>query len=165
MSLQWVKISCLGFVVLFICTILSGLWFKHWLNTPLAIEQEKIIFVNPGDTLGKITYQLVREQLLDYPELFLGYARLSGQTRLEVGEYKIKPNITLRELLQHFQSGEVVNYRITLVEGLSFQGYLQALSNQEKLLNDLSSQSFIDIKQQLNQKSLFRSRMFLMIGK
>lgn len=128
---------------------ISAFIINYWLHKPLAIKEEHLLIVSPGDTLSKISYQLADEQWLKHPKLFIAYARLSQQTRLQVGEYRIDPNTTPKHLLEKFQAGNVVSYQITLVEGKTFQDYLNILSSQDKLVDDLPGKRFEEIKQQL----------------
>ncbi len=120
---------------------------NNWLHKPLNLNEEKIISIRAGDTLGKVSYQLARENILTQPRLLILYAKLTERTRLEVGEYRIPMGVTPEELLIQLQSGDVVSYSVTLVEGKTFKDFLLALQQQEKLTSILVNKTFPEIKQ------------------
>ena len=67
---------------------------NHWASRPLAITSEQQINIQPGDTLGKISYQLAENKQLSTPKLFLLYAKLTQRTKIKVGEYQIPAGVT-----------------------------------------------------------------------
>ncbi|MFT6792018.1 MAG: UPF0755 protein, partial [Cellvibrionaceae bacterium] len=138
-------------LLLGILLLISVAFFINlYLQNPLAIEKEEMLIVAPGDTLSKISYELADKKWLKYPKLLIVYVRLLKQTHLAVGEYRIEPGINPRSLLKKLESGGVVSYRVTLVEGRTFRDYLNTLTSQDELVNDLVSQDFEDITRQLN---------------
>jgi UPF0755 protein len=122
---------------------------NYWLHTPLNLSEEKLIAIAPGDTLGKISYQLAREKILNQPRLLILVARLLQQDKIEVGEYRIPAHSTPEHLLKQLQYGKVVSYSVTLVEGKSFQQFLENLAAQEKLTLKLKDKNFEQIIAQL----------------
>lgn len=144
------RIFGLVFSVLFSLIITSFAAIKHWFYSPINLKEEKVLVVAPGDTLGKISYQLAKENIILYPRLLIGYAQLTEQTTVEVGEYLLQPGITPLQFLQHLQSGDVVSYNVTLVEGLRFKDFLNNLVAQDKLTITLKDKTFTEIKEQLN---------------
>jgi UPF0755 protein len=57
----------------------------------------------------------------------------------KAGEYLLEAGMTPREVLAKLSSGQVVKYRITLVEGWTFQQFISALAENEVLDHELDS--------------------------
>jgi UPF0755 protein len=74
---------------------------------------------------------------------------LTKQTGVEVGEYKLPTQITPKLLLETLRYGDVVSYKVTLVEGKTFKDFMFVLSEQEQLESTLKNKNFDDIKKQL----------------
>ena len=139
--------------VLFILIVLgiflllgAAIVVNRWINTPLNLDQEKILLVASGDNIGKIARQLAREGILHHPRLLIVYAKLSQQTQLKIGEYRIPKNATPKVLLSVLLSDDVVTYQITLIEGKTFKDFLEILAKEEKLDKTLTGKTFEDIK-------------------
>ena len=134
-----------------VCFVAAGAaLFKHWVNQPLAIFEDTLIRIQPGDSLSKVSHQLARQQQLSWPRLLILYARLTERTKVEVGEYRIAANTTPEQLLDIFQSGDVVTYSVTLVEGKTFRDFLRVLQQKNNLrhtLKDKTAQDFIALNQ------------------
>jgi len=138
-------------VVVGMLLLTVGTFFvNNWLHKPMDLQEEKVLAIQPGDTVGKIAYRLASDDVLTHPKLFILYAKLSEQTHLEVGEYRLPAKITPKQLLTELRSGDVVTYSVTLVEGLTFKNFLAILNKQEKIINTLDSEASSDaIFQQL----------------
>lgn len=145
--------ALLALVVVAILLATASVFFVHnWLHKPMDLQEEKVLAIQPGDTVGKIAYRLARDGILTHPKLFILYAKFSEQTHLEVGEYRLPANITPEQLLSELRSGDVVTYSVTLVEGLTFKNFLAILNKQEKIINTLNSEASSDLAfQQLKE--------------
>lgn len=126
---------------------LGAFAMNYWLHQPLNLKEEKIISIKSGDSLGKVAYRLANENILTYPKLLILYAKVTKQTHLEVGEYRLPAKLTPKQLLFELRSGDVVSYSVTLIEGLTFKDFLVVLSKQEKIQHTLSGKSFYEIKE------------------
>jgi UPF0755 protein len=123
--------------------------FNNWLNHPLNLGAETVVRINAGDTLSKLSYQLAKDNILTHPRGLILYAKLTKQTGVEVGEYKLPTQITPKLLLETLRYGDVVSYKVTLVEGKTFKDFMFVLSEQEQLESTLKNKNFDDIKKQL----------------
>jgi UPF0755 protein len=123
--------------------------FNNWFNQPLVLAAETVVRINAGDTLTKLSYQLEKENVLTNPRWLILYARLTKQTGLEVGEYKLPEQVTPKLLLDTLQNGDVIKYSVTLVEGKTFKDFMRVLSEQEQLDRTLTDKSFDEIIKQL----------------
>lgn len=85
--------------------------------TPIH-HPDAAIDIPPGASLSKIATTLKDEGVIDYPLLFVLYARLTGEgRRLKAGEYELKNGLSPKEVMRKFVAGEFKVYRITLIEG------------------------------------------------
>jgi UPF0755 protein len=137
-------------IIIFLASLLTLAFIMHtfnnWLNQPLALTEEKIVRISTGDTLSKLSYRLEKDNVLTNPRWLILYARLTDQTGLEVGEYKLPAQTTPKLLLETLRDGEVISYTVTLVEGKTFKDFMHVLSEQEQLKHSLKDKSFDEIK-------------------
>ena len=138
----------------FVIASLSYWWLQRWLNSPLHFtaydSQDLVLVVESGDSLSKIAHQLYAKKLLDLPGLLILYARLTGQAKVNIGEYQLSSQTTPLALLKKLQSNDVVKYSVTLVEGKTFDDFLSTLQRQQKILPVIRPTSHDDILIQLS---------------
>jgi len=108
-------------------------WGNNWLRTPIAALDAQIVFEIPrGASVRSIANDLERRGLLDQPQLWSYWARLSGRaTGLKAGEYALNPGLTPESLLTLLNSGQVILHSITFVEGATFADIRRLLSKDE----------------------------------
>ena len=113
--------------------------------TPVKIE------VLAGSSLSRVARELDEAGYLKSPTMFKLWARLQGvENSIQTGEYELHFGITPAQLLDKIVRGESVQYRITLVEGWTFQQALDALWSEKNILSSLESSSPAEIAQQMN---------------
>ena len=115
--------------------------YSRFLDTPLMLPAEgHVLQIDPGTPGSSIIRQLASA----------GFTRESWQWKLlmrleppgvKAGEYQLEPGLQPRSLLQLLSSGDVIQYRFTLVEGWNFAQLLQALSADQVLQNTLHQDS------------------------
>ena len=122
-----------------------GLWFLvvtavasyqcwSWLTTPVPIaENQRVVIIEKGDTLHRLSRRLSGGGMLRWPKVWLAYAKFIGATGINAGEYRLAEKESPVSLLARFQSGDVVQYQITLVEGLTVNDYLRSLHSHKKI--------------------------------
>lgn len=144
------RILLLG-ILLVTLSALAGYWYlETYLNTPLSEKKETQIMIVPsGANLTTVSTQLADQGLLTRPRLFVAYARLTHQTAIRVGEYQFDTGDTPRELLELLMTGKVVQYQLTVPEGLRFSEWLPLLASQSKLIHQLTGLSNNEIIQHL----------------
>lgn len=111
---------------------------RRW-QTPLRVDGDGLLFrVERGDTLRGIANRLAGEGVLADPLLLIAYGRLTGQdASLHRGEYRIPPGTTPAGLLALLQSGNVVQYQVTIPEGLTLGQALAVLAREPALTQRL----------------------------
>src|SRR5688572_835694 len=83
--------------------------FQRWLGSPLSIQQAEQFEIPPGQPLAATAGELEKRGWLDRPRWLVAYARVTGaDARVRAGEYEIAPGTTPRQLLELFESGNVI---------------------------------------------------------
>jgi UPF0755 protein len=110
-------------------------WQQHSaLEQPLNLSDELMLEVSAGATPGGVLNRLQADGVLQDALWLRLYWRfnLRGQP-LHSGEYRLTPELSVRDMLGLWRRGEVVQYSLTLVEGWSFRQVRTALERQSKL--------------------------------
>ncbi len=114
-------------------------------SAPVKIE------VVAGSSLSRVAKELGELGYLSSPTVFKIWARLQGvENSIQTGEYEIQSGITPVQLLDKIVRGESVQYRITLVEGWTFQQALDAIFSAENIHGTLTSSSLAEIALRMN---------------
>lgn len=111
--------------------------YQRFLNTPIEPPVDQTIFViAPGDNLSRISQRLYQQGLSPTPSIYLDlYGRYQGTaSQIKAGEYQISTGTTLPELLQQFIDGKVVQYRFTIIEGMTADELLVKLRQHPKIV-------------------------------
>jgi len=121
----------------------------NWhLDTPMQVGEDEFVFTVPsGSSLTLLSRSLAEKGLLKWPDVLVVWSRMTGQSTIKAGEYKLQPGDTPRELLDMLTEGRVVQHQITFPEGLRFAEWLHLLNQQPglvKLLTGLSGDEVIE---------------------
>ncbi len=97
-----------------------------------------------GESLARVAAWLADEGLIRYAWRLRVYGRITGTAhRLQAGEYLIEPGMTVATLMGAMVRGDVVSYRITVIEGWRFERMLEAIHAHEAVdatLDDASTE-------------------------
>jgi UPF0755 protein len=126
-------------LLLVLLLALSG-WFalkeleRRW-QQPLVLDEQGVsLTVAAGDTLRKVVNKLHAQGVLPYPDLVVLFGRWTGlDQQIKRGEYLLLPPLTAESLLLLLQSGEVIQYQVTLPEGITLAQALKILAEQSRL--------------------------------
>ncbi|MBQ55613.1 MAG: endolytic transglycosylase MltG [Pseudomonadaceae bacterium] len=148
------------FLLLLECAVLvAGLlvafaaWQQHSaLQQPLALPAERLVDVPKGSTPGGMLNQLEAEGVLDKAFWLRLYWRFNLKDEsLHSGEYRLQPGMTVRDMLQLWRNGEVVQYSLTLVEGWNFRQVRSAFAKQTELKATLGELSDAELMERLGE--------------
>lgn len=127
-------------ILLLIVLLALCAWFaareleRRWLSPLILPQQGFSLTVAAGDTLRKVVTRLHGEGVLTYPELVVLYGRWTGlDQKIKRGEYLLLPPLTAESLLLLLQSGKVIQYQVTLPEGITLAQALVILAQQTRL--------------------------------
>ena len=110
----------------------DALW--QWWSRPFAGQRQLLLQVDKGTTLRAVSEQLELGGALRYGELWRQIVRLKGQaTQIKRGEYFFEAGLSPGRILQKLVDGDVIQYEVTLPEGISLHQALQLLRSQAQL--------------------------------
>jgi len=122
-----IKVFFISFCVL-LCGLIGVATFIT-MSSSNHLENDITIEFKRGSTIRGLAYQLDQHDLLASPGLFILWARVKGvASRLQAGEYVIKPGVTPAKILEDVVSGRVKQYDLTLLEGWTFKQFMQAVN-------------------------------------
>lgn len=111
--------------------------YQQFLHTPLNIPGEGLVFnLEPGASGAEIVRQLGLLGLTHPGWEWRILMRLEPHV-YQVGEYRLEAGMLPEDVLRSLSSGEVVQHRITLVEGWTFRQFATALRANEVLEHEL----------------------------
>jgi UPF0755 protein len=114
-------------------------------QAPVKIE------IVAGSSLSRVAAELAEAGFLRSPTIFKLMARVQGvENSIRTGEYELQPGITPVQLLAKIVNGESVQYRITLVEGWTFEQALQAIWSADNLVPSLVGLSIAEVSAGMN---------------
>lgn len=125
----------LALVIVALCALLAMREIeRRWLQ-PLAVPtQGYVLTVSAGDSLRSVVNTLHADKILAYPNLLVLYGRWTGlDQQIKQGEYQLPLQSTAESLLLLLQSGKVIQYQVTLPEGITLVRALAILARQEGL--------------------------------
>jgi UPF0755 protein len=109
---------------------------QRYLEAPIELATDSMEWnIAIGSNLNTVNRQLYQNNIVSHPRLISLYARLTGQTSIQAGQYQINNGVTARALLDRFNRGEVIQYQITFPEGWTYKQWLQHFSTVEQFAN------------------------------
>lgn len=134
---QWLVVLVLLFAVLCAATVGE---VRHRWAAPLSIpDQGFSLLVEQGDSLRKAVEKLHNAGVLAHPHLVILYGRWTGlDQQIKRGEYLLPPLSTAESVLMQLHNGDVVQYRVTLPEGITLAMAIDILAGQQQLTHTLS---------------------------
>lgn len=156
------------FVVLEIALVAAGLalaggvWEQRTaLQQPLKLNQERLLDVPAGASPSGTLSRLQAEGVIEGAFWVRLYWRvnLNGQ-RFHSGEYRMTPGMNMRDLLDAWQKGDVVQYNLTLVEGWTFRQLRAALAKQVKLEQTLAGLDDNELMERIGHPGVYPEGRF-----
>lgn len=141
--------------ILLLAAIVAAAWFyaewDRFTNAPLAQTGEVTIDVPPGSSFNAIVRTVKQAGLSQAPDLY--WRALSERMRvtgkLHAGEYAVPPGTTPRTLLQRMADGDVLQHRVTIVEGWTFKQMRAAVAQRADLAQTVTTLSDDELMQRL----------------
>ncbi|MFP4098532.1 MAG: endolytic transglycosylase MltG, partial [Alphaproteobacteria bacterium] len=134
--------AVLGAVVFFATILILALagasyWAYGQYKAPGPLKETTTINIPRGSSVYGISQTLLHHGIVDPAaftpvNIFVHASGITGQAQtLKAGEYEFTPHISIKEILDKLESGQVVMRQITIREGLTNHEIVQLL-NQEK---------------------------------
>lgn len=125
--------------VVFIVVI--AIYVNHFLFFPLTLKQTVVVDIPEGTSVQNIGTMLVQAKVIQYAWVFrLVNVPPFNHPPLKAGEYQFKPGLTGSELLQKLRLGLVLQHKLTIVEGWTFQQLMNSINENPYFVHTLSGQ-------------------------
>lgn len=121
-----------------------GVSANRYLNERLDIDGEGVSFqIRPGASFTAISNQLADLAIIERPDIFRWYARLTGRAdAVHAGEYWIEAGTTPAGLLDKFVRGDVMLHSFTIIEGWNFRELVQALERHPAIISSVTAEDW-----------------------
>lgn len=107
-------------------------------SAPGPLEESKRVVLNRGVSLNGAAKILAEAGVIESEAIFRIGARYRGDDRsLKFGEYEIPAGASMEEVLDIIVSGQSIQYKVTVAEGLTSWEVVQALNENELLSGEI----------------------------
>jgi len=121
------QFSVLLVFILALVVIIFWQQYRTFLNQPLSIAAGgTTLNVESGMSGMAVIATLAKQGLSEYDWRWRLLLRLHPPV-FKIGEYRLEPGLRPQDLLRKLESGDVVRYRFTIVEGWTYRQLLDAL--------------------------------------
>lgn len=125
----------------FLVTLAAGAAFyfgKRAFDGPGPSETAATILVKPNTGAQEIANQLERRGLISDARIFqLGLRAYGNEGQLKAGEYEIKAQASMRDIMELLKSGRSVLYSFTIPEGSTVDQVFQRIAENDVLTGDM----------------------------
>lgn len=134
MTVNPVRIILALVVWMLLMTGAVGYYAWHWLRTPQPVNlPDHLFIIEKGSSLFSVATELESQGMMRWPRVWIAYGRMMNLSKIKAGEYRLAEKESPISLLARFQTGEQIQYQITLVEGRTFKEFLETLHSHDKL--------------------------------
>jgi UPF0755 protein len=113
--------------------------YLYWAWTHPLNPGRETYLVKPGTSLRGLAQQLHERDVIVEPHSFTLLGALTGRSRkIKAGEYRFRPGLSAKEILDQVVAGRVVEYPLVVLEGWTFQQMLKAIEAAPKLTKTLT---------------------------
>lgn len=120
--------AVLSAILLVVLAIGIGQGIRQIEQTPLSETDRPPITVPSGASFATVTSMLADRGLIDHPLALQAYARWQGvAAQIQAGEYAVTAGLTAAGLIQRMVNGDVMRYRLTIIEGWRVDELLAAI--------------------------------------
>lgn len=145
-SRQRLAIGIISLVSVMLLSVI-GYEYHRFTTSTVNVPTAGVTFqIEPGANLNSVSAELNRRGISSLPALYLKlYGRLSQHANaLKAGEYHIQAGTSLPQLLEQFVSGKVVQYSLTIVEGMTLQQLLEQLKQHRAIISTTETQTLAE---------------------
>lgn len=123
------------FLLLVLGSILAVQELERRWRAPLLLPADGVVLVvAQGESLRAVANRLYEDGVLPYPNLLVAYGRWTGiDQQIKHGEYLLAHPLDPNALLELLRSGKVIQYQVTLPEGVTLAQALDILAEQSDL--------------------------------
>ena len=140
----FVKITYI-FLFVFVLSVISLLFLNKEIHKPIEVFDDNIVLEVKKGANSEQIFQLLKKYNIVHSRIKYNYlVFVKGSKYLpKYGQYLIPKNSSLNSILDIFNSGVSIEYKITIPEGLTTRKILEIVSK-DKTLKGLINQDYID---------------------
>ncbi len=129
-------------MTIFVVTIaLAGAiiyWGKYEFEAKGPLTESSIVQIDQGFGLYQISQLLAKENIIESFRLFVWAVRVyQNEDKLQAGEYRFEPGVSMRSVMDDLVSGKAVTYDITIPEGWTSQQIVEKINLLPKLKGEI----------------------------
>jgi UPF0755 protein len=134
-------VTSIALAVIAVGAVAGGyVWLTRSLDAPGPTSAETVVQLERGLGLNAIAMRLETEGVIADQYVFRAGAILEGaQDSLRFGEYAVPAGASMREVLALLASGRVVEYAVTVPEGLTSKQIVDIINASELLTGEIAS--------------------------
>lgn len=145
-------LSLIVTLVVLVASALAYQEYQRFLTSQIDVEPGQHFTIESGQNLQQVSSRLKAQGITDFPAEYLyWYGRYQQSAHLiKAGEYALSPELTLPALLARFIEGKVVQHAFTIVEGMTSQQLLDAVAQDERLVQTLEEISLTELMHKID---------------
>ncbi len=122
-----------------------------WADRSGPLPEPVVVGVEPGTGFGQLAGELERLRVVSSAALFSALARFEGATEsVRAGEYRFGRQIEPKTVLRQLVNGDVVVYRLRILEGWSVSDLLAAVGKAPAVVTTLAGADIRELLAQLD---------------
>ena len=135
------KLLGLGVLVLMAAAVGAYVYFKNCYESKGPLAQPVLVVVPKGANSRLVGQSLYEAGVISQPMLFRLAARFTGLDKhLKAGEYLFEPKVSMAQVLDKINGGDIYYRKLTLPEGLTSAQMVEILNH-----NDILSGEVLDV--------------------
>ncbi len=160
---RWVLAILLVLAAALITALVSIARVNNFLEQPANIDEAGLeIVIEPGSSFGRVSADLARLRVIEHPDWFRWYARLTGKAAsVRAGQYRLASGDSPADILQKFVVGEVELHSFTIVEGWTYRELIAAMAQSEIIRSSIVYEDWPSILQQFGATEGHPEGLFL----
>ena len=133
------------FLLIIILSVILLLFLNKEIHKPLEVFDDDIVLEVKKGANSEQIFQLLKKYNIVHSRIKYNYLLyVKGSDYLpKYGQYLIPKNSSLNSILDILNSGETIEYKITIPEGLTTRKILEIVSK-DKILKGLINQNYVD---------------------
>lgn len=152
-----------AFLVLALVAAGVAAYAWYWTNQPVDMSADRVQYVaEPGSGVRAIARSMNAAGIEVHPDALAGLARYGGlDKQIKAGTYEAQRGDSPQRLLERMARGEVMQARLTMVEGWTYQRIRQALRESPAVRQTLQDTSDAQILERLGAGHASPEGLFL----
>lgn len=120
-------------------------WLQGEIAKPGPLTAEYEFTIERGEALASVATRLESEGLIEDKRILRLKARIDDvETDLKAGSYVVAARASVSDILEQFIDGDVIEYRLTIPEGLTTAQILRRVEQADRLTGDMPERAFAE---------------------